>query len=613
MKLFKFLSICILTVNIYATSIEITSPTEPITFKDGDEYFTDVQNNAIDFDKRRDILWEEKFDESSISTVNNIWQGSYVPGGYIMPLFQGMDGAIQNGLIGNNYPLDSSKYSVVSILGKVVKRYVEDKNSWFQLFWTQDSSYHNSTWSKISGIDGYQLRKTGEVLMHSDNKYVHYLHDLSENKEWTGSDIRAIKHSLSNQATPSVGYKHIRIFDPKTSPMLTVTWTADNLPFGAATEPQVEIYIDNDNSNYNGNLFFRFNGGTSFFRDIPATTNSFTFPTAALSPGEYYIYLKLYSDYDTDDSDTDTLLATSGYSAKITINAKSVIEFKNPSMTSGEDYATAVLDNPWDMNDSSDIPAEYYLSNSIFDTSIYRATTDRSDSYLFLHVDNYYKPIDTSKYRYVSFTAEINDSKVSKKHFNGNIQEKVADGWMSRFFWGGEDWIDPDSVTNDIMLYEGLKTYSIDLLSDVADDTMENPVFWNTYPEVTYFRFDPLEVSDTEFYIHNFKLTANPEPDSNGKFTIKFTLKDKENDTINIKFYIDNNKSGFNGEYVGSENYTSGENTYTFDTCHMNKGEYFIYSVATDSMGNISKHYAEVPILIKKSYMLPSVIMYLSN
>jgi len=614
MKIFKFLSLCILTINIHATtSITITSPVEPITFRDGDEYFTDVQHNAIDFDKRRDILWEEKFYESSISTVDNTWLGSYAPGGYIMPLFQGMEGAMQNGLIGNNYPLDSSKYSAVSILGKVVKRYVEGKNSWFQLFWTHDSSYHDATWENISGIDGYQLRKTGEVLMYPDNKYVYYEHDLSSNTEWTSSNVRGIKYSPSNQANPSVGYKSIRIFDPATSPMLTVSWTADDLPFGAQTEPQVEIYIDNDNSGYDGNLFFRYNGGNSFFREMPVTENSSSFPTAALAPGEYYIYLKLYSDYDTDGSDTDTLLATSGYSAKITINAKSTVEFKNPSMTSGEDYATAVLNNPWDMNDSSDIPAEYNLVDSTFSSGVYTATTDTRDPYLFLNVDAYQKPIDTSKYRYVSFTIDVNDSKVSNEHFGGNIQEKVASGWMSRFMWGGENWIDPDSTTNDIMLYEGLHTYSIDLLSDVADDTIENPVLWNTYPYNTYFRFDPLEVSSTEFHIHDFKLTANPEANATGKFTVRFILKDKEDDTVNVKFYIDNDKLGFNGQYIGSQNYTSGENIYTFDTLNIERGEYFIYTIATDSMGNVSKHYADVPILIgtTKKYNISSIIMYI--
>ena len=597
MRLFNFLFILGLVVNIQATTITLTSPTAPMTFKDGDEYFTDVMNNAIDFDKRRDILWEELFYENTISALNNEWKGSYAPGGYVMPLFQGMDGAIQNGLIGNNYPLDSSKYTAVSILGKVAARYNPDLTSWFTLFWTHDSSYHNASWQSIAGIDGYQLHATGEVLMHPDNDYIHYLHDLSSNSEWTSTAIRGIKLSPSNQASPSVGYKSIRVFDPTTSPLLNISWTTTDLNASAPVVPQVEVYIDSDNLGFDGNLFFRFDGGNSFFRERTADTNSFNLPTAALAPGEYYIYLKLYSDYDVDGTDTDTLLATSEYSAKITINAKSVITFENPSMASGEDYATTILGNAWDMNDSVDIGNMYNIGSTDFSSGLYTATTSNDDPYFFLNVDTQ-NPIDTSRYRYVSLTMEINDSTVTGSTYGANITEKVAVGWMSRFFWGDSD-IDGNSVTNDIVLYEGLKTYTIDLTRDVSDDTISTPTLWETYATNGYLRFDPLEIpTATEFYIYDFKLTANPEPQSDGKFTIEFTLEDKENDVVNVAFYRDNDATGFNGTLIGSKSYTKGSNTYLFDTCNLEVGDYFLYFIATDSVGNVSKYYAEVPVSV---------------
>ncbi len=596
-------SLLLLGISIVGgTTITLTSPTSPVSFLDGDEYFTDVMNDAIDFDKRRDIMWEENFYESTINVSNNTWSGNYAPGGYIMPLFQGMDGAIQIGKIGNNFPLDSSKYTQVSILGNVVQRYNPDLTSWYTLFWTHDSSYHNASWNSMAGIDGYQLRATGEVLMHPDNEYVYYWHDMSSIAEWASSAIKGIKLSSSNQVAPSVGYRSIRIFDPNTSPQLNIVWSATDLPQGVPTQPQVEIYIDSDNSGYDGNLLFRYDSGSDFFRDRAIGLNSVTIPTAALAPGEYYIYLKLYSDYDTDNSNTDTLLATSNYSAKITINAKSHIEFINPSMTSGKDYATAVLNDPWDMNQSSDIAQMYNVGGSQFTNGFFVATNGNSDPYIYLNV-NTSTPVETQKYKYVTFTMRVDDTSVQDQPFGGNIKEKVATGWMSRFFWGSTG-IDPKSTSNDIVLYEGIQSYSIDLTGaltpNVSDDTIVDPTLWQTYATNGYFRFDPLEMPvPTQFFLYDMKLTGNPVPDSEGLFNMEFELSDAENESVTVAFYRDNDKAGYNGTLIGNKSYLPGVHSYEFNTCGLDVGEYYIYAVMTDSAGNVSRHYAEVPINIE--------------
>ena len=86
----------------------------------------------------------------------------------------------------------------------------------------------------------------------------------------------------------------------------------------------MNIYVDTDNVGFDGALLTR----------ASYTDNIFSFPAAALPAGTYYIYLKLY-----DNVDTDTLLATSQYSAAITINGKSNISFNSPSKTSGPEYS----------------------------------------------------------------------------------------------------------------------------------------------------------------------------------------------------------------------------------------------------------------------------------
>jgi hypothetical protein len=267
-------------------------------------------------------------------------------------------------------------------------------------------------------------------------------------------------------------------------------------------------------------------------------------------------------------------------------------------MSSGEDYATTVLNNSWDMNESEDITYTSSLDSQLFESGIYSATTTSNGPNFWLNTDlDNNKTIDTSKYRYATFTMEVEPDGY------GNIKDKVGRGWMSRIIWWNKGIIEDGSVTNDIVLFEGVNTYSIDLTSDILElqeETDLSQTGWLANSYNTHFRFDPLETEqDTQIHLYDFKLTATPVPDNSDKFTIKFTLKDKENESINVEFYRDNNKSGFDGIKIGSQTYTSGTHTYTFDTSKLPNGDCYIYSILTDSTGNISKHYAEAPINIK--------------
>lgn len=103
-----------------AQTITLTAPVSPVIIREGDDYFSDVLNDPCDFDTRRDFGWEEHFSETSITATNGQWRGVFDDsgGGYVFPLFQGFELALNTGKTGARFPLLSSKYTGISFMIK---------------------------------------------------------------------------------------------------------------------------------------------------------------------------------------------------------------------------------------------------------------------------------------------------------------------------------------------------------------------------------------------------------------------------------------------------------------------------------------------------------------
>jgi hypothetical protein len=96
----------------------------PTSVTEGDDFFTTVLNNPLDFDVRRDFRWEEGFLEGSITATGGIWRGQFASpssvGNYVFPLFAGFpDTSLNQGPLGANFPLDSSRYTLLSVRSRV--------------------------------------------------------------------------------------------------------------------------------------------------------------------------------------------------------------------------------------------------------------------------------------------------------------------------------------------------------------------------------------------------------------------------------------------------------------------------------------------------------------
>ena len=610
--------------SLNGASITLTGPVDPQNLAEGNDYFTEVLHDPVDFDKRRDILWEEHFTESSIGIENGIWSGNYDgvtkggKGAYIFPLFMGIPNSLPIGRTGINHPLDSQKYRYVSLKCRVSEHNVR------RMYWTRDANWPDGSY-KTTGTDGtYQTGSNGETdgyrtnnttIYHAPDDWVIYLIDLRNKTDWTDAPVTGIRYDASPQANEGAAYSFdwFRAIDPDTSPTLTIRWNTEDV---TVPNPKVNIYIDDDDNGYDG----------AFLTRVSASDGSFSFPAGALPPGTYYVYLKLF-----DNLDGDTELNTSAYSAPITINGKGTITFKNPSKTSGPEYSSDVLHDPWDMNNSEDVanlskPSYqkcfvdenftdgHFEATAVIDSG--QANTAHTDVQVWMNIDADH-PVETAKYHYATYSLRVDGSAF------GNISDKVAKGWIARLIWWSDGLGTDGEQTNDIIVYEDQHSYTVDL----ADPNVIEPnsnlsgQAWLDNPTVSHLRLDPLETSlqnGPRFYLYDVKLTGDPIAEADGTFEARFTLNDPENEQLHVAFYLDDNNTGFDGTKVGEGTFAPGSHSLRLDLRGQSVGLHYLYAVVTDGFGNVSRHYAEAPIVVETevpkydSQNIP-VINYLIN
>ncbi len=576
----------------------------PTSVREGDDFFTTVLNHPLDFDERRDFLWEEGFAEGSITATGGIWRGQFASpssvGNYVFPLFAGFpDTSLNAGRLGANFPLDSTRYTLLSVRSRVSAAQTR------VVYWSRTVNFPDGT-LQDPRFDGYFT--IGQTFVpRPTNAFVVDLYDFSGNAAWKAAPIRAVR--LDPNAFGPVGtlaeYDWIRISDPTSAPTVTIQWTTNGAPPGA----EVNVYLDTDAAGFDGSLFAHvpFSG---------STPTSFSFPSSALPPGTHFFYVQLFGP-------SGNLLATSNYGSPLVINGKPQLEFVNPSMTSGPDYATTELGNPWDLNDASDVDNldnpfseqaftnPQFLNDPTFGT-MFAATAvvvpgapgGQSDSQVWMHVDPA-KPIDTRKYRYLTYQMSIDPTNYT------NIADKVRRGWFSRaVFWNQAIPVDGSSTKGHV-IYEGVRSYSADLANPASidvGDPFPSQTGWRANPTILQFRVDMTETDvPTNFALFDVKLTGNPIPDPDDTFTIRLLVSDPERDGATVSFFLDTDPAGFDGVLLGSAPVPPGTPpgttlTFTFATGSLFSGDYWIYAVVTDSAGNSVRRYADVPMSVPSQF-----------
>lgn len=583
-------------------SITITSPNVTTNVKEGDDFATNVLGNPWDFNQERDIGWEENFVGTSVGVSGGVWSGTnQTPGGYVFPLFPGFKGSLfSEGLPGDlelprfgiNHKIDASKYTRLSF------KLSNSARSTLAIYWSNDESkpqywpdgslqgatidgfYHNSSFFPRSGYNIYNFDMS----------------NLASNFEvrsgsWSGNIFGLrIDPSVAGGAGATTNFDWIRLVDPSSAPTVNINWNSS----GLNPSRLVTVYVDNNNSGFDGVPLARFTSGSD-----PGT---YALKSAILPPGTWYFYVE---SANASGSNLN-LQARSGYSAALVVNAAPSGYITAPTQLTGEDFAETVAGNAWDMNDATDVPnlnsavwpSDWrQFSNQSFNGGVFQATADpprtdlgntESDAQVHLNIP-VATPIDTNRFHYISYRMAADESSYP------TMNDKVANGWVMRPVWWGAAGFAGHGRDKAHVVYSGWNTYATDLADS---NNLEYGTGWQSMGSVTNLRVDPLETTlPTWFYLDWVKLTADNR--SLGSYQIKWNLADTDNSSFTVRLYYDSDNTGYNGTLITQLNsVAAGAGSYNWNTSGLTDGQkYYVYLEVSDG-SNTTKFYSPVPVFI---------------
>jgi hypothetical protein len=536
---------------------------------EGDDFATQVLGDPWDMNERRDIQFEIAFND--VHMADGVWASTFrgkdqahdnPVSGYFYPLFHGIPG--QGNWIGSSAAgaaIDTSKYT------RLTMRVYTSTRERYGLFWM-----HNPNDWKPSGlvtaVDGCADRNlwpSGWHIYHFDlNAGVgqrSLLDDLGEGGGqgglWqAGPYVYGLRFDAGQNlpAGTEVKVDWIRLTDPSSSPEVDIRWNTS----GAVKDQVVEVRVAT-----------RPDGKDSLplVRNLPAGAGGYNLPTSILAPGQYYFQLAMVPKGSA--CSPNGAADTTGWVGPLTVEAAPGVIIDAPSTTSGEDYGTSVLGDPWDMSNPGDVitpdPATTGYAdtqiNEKFENGVFSATAVRldgqphSDAQVWLNIDKN-RPVDAGKYRY--FTVRYKPSSVPGQE----IQYMIQQGWGARVVW----WTDqnPFAQTKYLPYTEDWHTYTLDLKGPgVQQDRIGDNPPWGTWAAIPYLRFDTMEAMDSiiklggnVFSIDWVKLTAIDTVKRGQQYPVQYRLDSDK--PASLTFFYDDDRNPRNGRTsIGQENSTA--------------------------------------------------------
>jgi len=596
----------LLAENNQPLNVTITNPSGPVAFGETPEYATLVWNDPWDMSGPLDVrqldspkcVWPNHFNDNLSWCLDGFWCGqvrSDVGNPDLFLLHPGYRDAMHVGRTGQLRPINADYYTQLTF--RMYIDSVDPSDPGLQVYWT------NGT---VADIGGDPNRYGGSHLYKTYSGWHIYTIDLSQeitplngNLPWSGqlTGLR-LDPGLVNMNNKIVQLDWVRLTPRQTR---RIEWTTDQ-------SGSVEIRFQNDSVDDNLLVY----SGEQYPISIPASQGYYNVP-ASLPPGDWYIKLQVNGQ-------------TSAAAGPWQIQQAPTLHFIKPGYTSGENFAQAVLNDPWDMNNTEDIYSYSNITAPVFSDGVLSSTSldtnpDNDCSpywenpYINLLDDNYWDPpyttdpaVDTSKYRYISFRLKLDGT------------PDVSYGWIARVVWS--DFLFQNcGVTNDIPLHAGWNEVSLDLWdTGVLDDADPCQSPWQASPERRQVRLDPLEVPEaTTFYVDSIMLTANDTAPQGSTFEIRYELGKSKN--VTITFYYDTDTNPDSGRALVEE-YTPTSPTpptspyflyvplilrrysasmggiaFLWDLKNVDAGTYYL-SADVDDGYNKTTWYSETPVII---------------
>jgi hypothetical protein len=302
------------------------------------------------------------------------------------------------------------------------------------------------------------------------------------------------------------------------------------------------------NTNEGGNVTVEFtsaDGATTPYRPVEMSGSVGQLHTISAGAGPYLFQGSL----PPDDWHVNLLTAINSFATspgRWRIQAAPTLTFVRPSYTSGDDYATKVKGDPWDMNNPEDVGggvvnAEGTLFGNGILSSMSQTTgnttcvpgncnptfSDPQTWFLTNPLPAAYN-IDTNRFRYVTFKLKVDGT------------PDISYGYIARVFWPYA----PCGYSNDIPLQADWNVVSLDLWDNSILDDQAPPgcnSLWRAASLRTEVRLDPHEIPiATTFYLDYVLLTAMDTAPTSSDFPIQYVLG-KQN--VSVTFYYNTTRS----------------------------------------------------------------------
>ena len=597
----RFLSLLvfILFVCTHAQAQSITLSGSSTTVRDADEFFTDIWSDPKDFESTCDV-GDDGYVLTNEIISSGIWTATHgsttLPQLKIVPIpLPGLLRPYHEDCtrLGQYLPIDASKYTRLSYRNRLAT------TSSFSVLWGFDPN--SFVINGFSASDGETL--PNGFGQNPNNSWIIKDVDLPSNAPgghaWSGSVVGlTLWPSLTQAAGNNISMDWVRLIDPSSSPTYPLSWTSTG---GNVAQDGVSIYVDDNNSGYDGSFFIR-------GEDLNDSTNVLT---GLLPPGTYYFYAQM----ERASGSSITVRAQSSYVGPVVVNGKPIISFTSPARTSGFEYARDELGNAWDMDSITDVFNTVSTWPQLFrgfinwttNSGIFQASTEaiaNVDTQLLFEIAAN-KPLDPDFYRYACYRMSVDPVHLPR---DGDNTELNLAGWVARVIWVGPNGLGSTSAHG---LYERsdagntFSTYCVDLWDSA---NLESGTSWQSNTNITTLRFDPLEATpETPFELDFFSLYSENHDDSSKEFDIEWDVTDPENQTLtSIQISYDSDRTGFNGTTITTlNNQTPGSGSYTWDTSGVPNGRYYIYLTVTDSAGNVAQTYSEVEVVVSATSGIP--------
>jgi len=395
-------------------AITITSPAANAKLKAGLDYATDVLADPWDFNNREDVT----LDPRQVDGFTNFTIANGLAGGttttaslsgsnsdtHFYALQRAYYNVVNTGRTGRRFPIDSGTYTKLAF-----KMSSTGAGQFPRVYW-----FHNDLGDPGGDAAGFLYTDPNVAAPTGNRVFVVDMTQVNQNGvnqgvPWTSGAVKGFGfYPNSSAINYNVQFDWVRLTTADSHPAsanMTISWTGGSGTVNATVTDS---------------------GGTVYTvkTGLAGSGGSFTWNYGILPPGTYTLNVGT---------------ATRSF----TVNSPPLIQVTDPDESGGDDFATDVLHNPWDMNDVNDVFKNVNIVNHLFNEGfaggVYSGTSDGQtvamagtvpvgDPQVYLlsnqQTSNTTDIIDTTKYHRLTFDMTVDHA------------YDLALGSIMRVFWG---------------------------------------------------------------------------------------------------------------------------------------------------------------------------------